>query len=236
MLLSKIVHHLVAVPRAKWDEKICYSGGKMKSLLSILGIAAFFIGTSYLAASYREELHALIETYGLFGPALFVLIEVAGVIAAPVSTIALIPLGVALWGSLATAILSLIGWTLGSLLAFELARVYGQPLLERFLNLKELGRLEGLLPQHNLFWGIVALRLFIPIDLVSYALGLFSPISRGAYTLATVVGYLPSAFAYAYAATVPVAYQIIGGGLLIILLALFLSRIHTLERRSHAAS
>jgi uncharacterized membrane protein YdjX (TVP38/TMEM64 family) len=187
-----------------------------KTWLSVLGILALFIGTSYLASSYRDELHSLVRSYPLFGPVSYVLIEIAGVIAAPVSTLALIPLGVALWGSFWTGVLSLVGWTLGSLLAFELARTYGQPLLTRFLNLKDLKAMERYLPQGNLFWGVVGLRLLIPVDLVSYALGLFTPIDRWRYSLATVLGYLPSAFAYSYAATASLGYQVVLGALVVI--------------------
>ncbi|MEK7461258.1 MAG: VTT domain-containing protein [Patescibacteria group bacterium] len=188
-----------------------------KIFVSVAGIVALFIGASYLADIFKNDLGELVRAHQLFGPLLYIAIEIAGVIAAPVSTLALIPLGVALWGHVTTALLSLVGWTAGSILAFELARAYGQPLLAKFLNLKDLGKIERFLPQGNLFWGVVGLRLIIPIDLISYALGLFTPIDRWRYNLATVIGYLPSAFAYSYAATASLGYQIALGAVVICL-------------------
>jgi len=49
------------------------------------------------------------------------------------------------------------------------------------------------------FWWIVLLRAIIPVDALSYAIGLFSRVSLWKYSLATFIGMVPMAFIISYA-------------------------------------
>ena len=48
----------------------------------------------------------------------------------------------------------------------------------------------------------------IPVDLLSYALGIFGVLDWRNYTLATIIGIVPFAFIFAYLGTLPVSYQL----------------------------
>jgi len=61
----------------------------------------------------------------------------------------------------------------------------------------------------DVFWTIAILRLVMPMDLLSYLLGLFTDISWVKYTAATAIGVTPSAFLLAYLGKLPHAYEII---------------------------
>jgi len=68
--------------------------------------------------------------------------------------------------------------------------------------------LEKKIPKENLFLGIIFLRMVIPVDILSYALGLFSKIKTRDYLLATIIGVSPFAFIFAYLGRMPFYYQI----------------------------
>ena len=68
------------------------------------------------------------------------------------------------------------------------------------------------IPQ-DVFWSIVVLRLVMPMDLLSYLLGLFTHISWGKYVAATALGVTPPAFLLAYLGKLPHAYDIFAFGI-----------------------
>ena len=140
---------------------------------------------------------------------IFVFLEFVSTVLAPVTTIPLIPIASNLWGWQIAGALSVLGWFLGAMVAFEIARRYGIPIVKKFVPLKNLRSFEGMIPEKNLFWGVVFLRLIIPVDILSYTLGLFSRIGRGKYALATFIGIIPFSFLIAYLGTVTLKYQII---------------------------
>jgi uncharacterized membrane protein YdjX (TVP38/TMEM64 family) len=60
-------------------------------------------------------------------------------------------------------------------------------------------RLIADLPTGTQFWMIFCLRHVLPVDVVSYALGLVNGISFRVYTLASVLGVIWFSFVFAYA-------------------------------------
>lgn len=196
-----------------------FSVSMKEKILSILLIAAFFVGAAIFAQQYGTLLQNIPYLSGTFGALLYVLITVIAVVVAPVSTFPLLPLAVSLWGSFFAAVLSIIGWTLGASIAFGLARRYGKPLIGKLISLKKIEHVEKLIPQKNIFMSVVLLRMAMPVDLLSYALGLFSGISFKHYFFATLIGVSPFAFFFAYAVDLPVAIQFFVVALALIVLA-----------------
>jgi len=143
----------------------------------------------------------------------YILIEVASVVIVPITSFPLLPIAVVLWGSFVAAILNVIGWMIGAAIAFWLARKYGRPFVSKFIKKKNLIHLEKLVPEKNIFWSIVILRVSIPIDILSYTLGLFTNIPMNVYLVATFLGLIPFAFIFAYAVTLSVWHQV--GALLV---------------------
>jgi len=129
---------------------------------------------------------------------MYVLILTAAVVFMPLAVMPVIPLAAALFGPFMTAVLSIIGWSLGAAIAFLLARRLGRPLLQKYLPLEKLDQTLALFPPNTHFWFIIILRMTLPVDLVSYALGLTKSLSFTSYIVATIIGVSWFSFAFAY--------------------------------------
>lgn len=191
---------------------------KIKAFVPIAIIIALFIVSAFYSQKYGEEVGAFVERGGAFGMIAYVIIAIIATVAAPVSAAPLIPIAAGAWGVALTAILSIFGWTIGSLIAFAIGRRYGLPLAQKFISGQKLEKLRKHIPHEKMFWSVVLLRIMIPVDLLSYALGVFGVLNWEKYTLATVIGIVPFAFIFAYLGTLPVSYQLfsIPAGVLLI--------------------
>ena len=94
--------------------------------------------------------------------------------------------------------------------SFFLCRKYGVYLIKKFVSLKEIQKLESKIPKENLFFDLILLRMIIPVDVLSYALGLLTKINFRTYALTTIIGIIPFAFVFSYLGTISWIYQIIG--------------------------
>ena len=195
-----------------------------KSAIGILTILIFFIFSSYIIQNNFVNVRNLLEN-NLAGMLTYIFILVLATVIAPVSALPLLPLASNIWGWILAALLSIIGWTLGAVIAFTIARKYGVPLVKRFISLEKIAKFESKIPKENVFWSIVFLRMAVPVDILSYILGLFSHIRFRTYLLATLIGVSPFAFVFAFLGSLPFYYQIIAlfFALLIILIGLLIA-------------
>src|SRR3989344_7287490 len=184
-----------------------------KEIIAFVAVAITFIVSSYFSLRHADFIKEIIEFNGFAGMAAYVLLEIASIVIVPITTFPLLPIAVVLWGSFVAAILNVIGWMIGAAIAFWLARKYGRPFVSKFIKKKNLIHLEKLVPEKNIFWSIVILRVSIPIDILSYTLGLFTNIPMNVYLVATFLGLIPFAFIFAYAVTLSVWHQV--GALLV---------------------
>lgn len=133
-----------------------------------------------------------------WGAVVYILLEVISIVVVPVTTIILIPLAVDFFGPFLAAVYSIVGWAIGGALAFWIARRFGRPVIEKLFDIKEINKYRKFISEDIGFWTVVMLRLLLPVDILSYALGLFSMISFRRYMLATLIGITPFAFIFAY--------------------------------------
>tara|TARA_Y100000034_G_scaffold37940_1_gene46614 strand:+ start:3424 stop:4041 length:618 start_codon:yes stop_codon:yes gene_type:complete len=193
---------------------------KNKAFLGLLIILVLFILSSYLVRTNIDFVKSLIGN-NFIGILIYILITIIAIVIAPISMMPLIPVASNIWGRIPTAIILIFGWTLGSIIVFWISRKYGVPLIKKFVSLEKINKLESKIPKENLFLDIVLLRMIIPVDILSYALGLFSKVKFKTYFLATIIGLIPFAFAFSFLGTVPFYYQLIGFfviGLIIVLI------------------
>lgn len=158
-------------------------------------------GVLLVAWRHRSELRQIepwIEQHGVIGAFVYVLAGAASVVLLPLSSLPLVPLASRLWGVWIAGALSAAGWWLGALLAFWIARL-ARPWLERFVSLAALDRLERSIPPDVGFATIVVLRMVLPVDVTSFALGLLHELRFTTYATASLVGIIPFAFAWSYA-------------------------------------
>lgn len=188
-----------------------------KEFIGVLFFAILFVLASIWSSNYADFLKELISKQGIKGVFFYTLITALAVLVAPVSTLPLLPLAVVSWGPFLAAILSILGWTIGAILAFGVARMYGEPLVARFANLARVQKFAARIPEDNLFWIVVLSRIALPVDVLSYALGLFTKINWSVYFWATLLGLIPFAFVYAYFVIIPWYLQVSGMILLMLI-------------------
>lgn len=165
----------------------------------IFAVLLVFAVAMILRAEPLSVLRGAVEDNIFWGMVIFVLIEAASIVVVPVTTLLLIPVAADLFGALATALLSILGWGIGSVAAFAVARHFGLPAVQRLIGKERLDKYRKALGERAQFWSVVLLRALFPVDVISYALGLFSTLSLKKYILATFIGISPFAFFYAYA-------------------------------------
>lgn len=164
-------------------------------LLLVVGILSVVASVMHLPL---EAITHYIESHRGVGVLLFTGLMFLSTVIAPLMTLPLVPLVAPILGPTVTALASIIGWTLGAIVAFLIARYGGRPLLSKYIALETLERYESTLPKQTHFFLIVMMRMMIPVDVLSYALGFISTVGILEYTLATLIGVSWFSFAFAY--------------------------------------
>ncbi len=154
-----------------------------------------------------DPLRAFIDQPPVKGGVVYIVLNILDAVLAPGATLPLIPIVAHAWGHVPAALITTVGWTAGSLVAFFIARRWGAPVVRKITSMERVKRLRPYVP--DAFWSVVLLRLIMPMDAISYVLGLFSDMSWRIYALATALGVTPSAFILAYIGRTPFAYDVI---------------------------
>lgn len=161
-------------------------------ILFLVSLATFFWETPV------EKMISFSAEHPFGAASIFVLLMFLGTVLAPLTTIPAVPAATAILNPLLVAVLSIIGWTLGAIVAFMIARRFGKPLLGKFVNLKEIERYENRIPKSTEFLTLILMRMVIPVDVLSYAVGLVSNMRLRTYTIASAIGITPFAFVFSF--------------------------------------
>lgn len=148
--------------------------------------------------SFLDVLTTRINTNSIGNATMFVFLLVVATVIAPLTVLPLIPVASLIFGALQTSLLSIAGWTIGAVISFLLARLFGKRALRLFISLEAIERLEEKIGSRAEFWYLVCLRMILPVDVLSYAFGFISKISFSSYFLATLIGVTPFSFIFAY--------------------------------------
>ncbi len=121
----------------------------------------------------REKLESFLVSLGPISFIGFIILQIFQVVAAPVPGEVTGFIGGYFYGTLPGIFLSTIGLTIGSWLAFSMAKIFGRPFVEKFVKKETLEKYDYLLHHKGAF---LAFLLFLipgfPKDLLSYVLGL----------------------------------------------------------------
>lgn len=171
---------------------------------NLLGVLLFF-GVLGLVAYYvdMQTVRSYIERAGVLAPILFVLAKSSTIIIAPLGGAPLYPLSGALFGFWKGALLIVLGDSLGGLVSFLLARIFGRGLVERMIGDGK-GLLGRALEMMSTVRGFFIARLcFITFpELASWGAGL------------TKIGFVPFALIYSLV-SIPPALLVSGLGAMI---------------------
>jgi uncharacterized membrane protein YdjX (TVP38/TMEM64 family) len=175
-------------------------------------IGAILIAAVLLVHRHADTIKSFIDLHPAGGLFLYLLLNVLDAVLAPGVTLPLIPLAAHVWGRVIAGLATTAGWTAGSLIAFLIARRWGYPIVRKVTSIQRVRGMRRYIPE-DLFWSIVLVRLILPMDIISYVLGLFTEISWSKYVMATAIGLTPSAFLLAYLGKLPNAYEIFAVGI-----------------------
>jgi len=139
----------------------------------------------------REWMRAAVESCGWAAPLVFIGIQIAQVIAAPIPGEATGFIGGYVFGTLTGFIYSTIGLTIGSLINFGIGRMLGERFVRRLVSKERFQRIDRLINRQ----GIIALFIMFaipgfPKDYLCLALGL-STLPVKLFALMTGVGRMP---------------------------------------------
>lgn len=184
-----------------------------KELIGFLLFILIFISLSLVFQKNEEFIVKIIEP-NVLGMFIYILIGIFTTVFAPLSSLPFLPLAVVLWGWFPAGIMTTISWSIGSLIAFFLARKFGRKIVLKFIDEQGIKKYEDLIPEKNLFLSIILLRMILPADLLSYVLGLLTRISYKLYISATIIGILPFALLLAYLGSLSLVQQLLFFGII----------------------
>jgi uncharacterized membrane protein YdjX (TVP38/TMEM64 family) len=202
--------------------------------VAILGVLA--LASLPLLAFFGDpdRVTRLIEDAGPWGPAVFILIQIGQVFAAPIPGQVTGFVGGFLFGPLLGAVYTTIGGTIGSTLVFVLSRRLGRPFVERFVPQRVLARFDYLTESGGpLILLVIFLVPIFPDDLICYIAGLTRiPLHR--LILVALVGRIPGYAIFSLtggsAARSDLTLAIVLAATVAVLAALALWQRHRIER------
>jgi uncharacterized membrane protein YdjX (TVP38/TMEM64 family) len=144
--------------------------------------------------SSKDKLSEFLQHLGPYSPAVFVLLQVLQVVAAPFPGELTGVAGGFVYGETFGFLLSTVGLSLGSWVAFELASILGRPFVERFVRGEVLQKFNFLTTRTGI---LICFVLFLfpgfPKDYLCYLLGL-SRMRLSTFLLVSVIGRLPGTY------------------------------------------
>ena len=189
----------------------------LKHIIPVLLSILLFVGISFYVREHLDAFRSLMEGAHGYGKVAYVGLGVLSVVIPFASILPFVPVAVALWGWQTAAVLTCAAWVIGGQILFIFARKLGKPFVTRMLPESQMATLLRLVRDRG-FLHSVLIRLVFHGDIISYAFGIFTHISGLRFFLVTVLAAAPSATAYAYYGSLPVAYQLGIGGIVILLL------------------
>lgn len=161
------------------------------AVIVILGIALYFAWPFFSTLGNPEKIRNMVDKAGPWGPLVFISIQIAQVIIAPIPGQVAGLVGGYLFGPLWGLIYTMIGATIGFTLIFVLTRRFGRPFVEYFVDERTLDKFDHLIEgKGKLVFFLIFLLPVFPDDLISFIAGL-TTIPIRSLVVISVLGRLP---------------------------------------------
>ena len=188
-------------------EPISYTGGQKPSWKWVLGYALVMLGVCLLLYYYREayqcfrdlirffssrtRVSAYVASFGPYAPLVFMGIQILQVLMAPIPGELTGFIGGYLFGTGLGFLYSTIGLTLGSWVAFFVARRFGFSFVRRFVAKETMDKFDYLMEHKGAFFSFLFFIIpGLPKDYFCYLLGL-SPMHILTFLVVSTVGRIP---------------------------------------------
>jgi uncharacterized membrane protein YdjX (TVP38/TMEM64 family) len=174
-----------------------------------LWVVALFAAGVWLAREYAVPMREVLSANERAAVVVFVVTSIVAVLMPLLTNLPLVPIAVIAWGPWWTALLLLLGWVIGATLSFVLGRHAREWILRRLPSVERHGQIDRLIHPRHRIASLIMLRMTFPVDVLSYALGLFSPRTTvGDIALSTAVGAAPFALLFALFPTLSTTTQL----------------------------
>lgn len=172
-------------------------------------VVALFALALALVRTWQAPLRELLAAHAVAGAVLFVATSVTAVLMPVATNLPLVPLAVLAWGPWTTAAMLLAGWLAGAALSFTLGRQLRAAIVRRFPSVARHAQIDRLIDPRHRLRSLVLLRMTFPVDVLSYALGLFSPRTTLTDVVwSTALGAAPFALLFAWLPTLSPGAQV----------------------------
>jgi uncharacterized membrane protein YdjX (TVP38/TMEM64 family) len=218
--------------------------------LCILAGVVFFVIYQYNSGLWNQvnklyhiyqdphQLKKVVKSYGPYAPLAYILLQIIQVIIAPIPGGAVEFLGGYLFGAQAGLIYSMIGLTLGSWLAFSLARIFERIAVEKFVSERTRKKFDYLVEHEGVILSFILFLLpGFPKDAFCYILGL-TPMHVGIFLIISTIGRIPGTLMATLQGAKIFEHQyysfgmLLGGSALVILIFyIYHEEIHNLVKR-----
>lgn len=174
---------------------------RLSVLLLLVGVSYFLTAQIVAMApgevdwsqvfSSRDSVRQFVEQFDPYDMIVFVFLQIAQVVIAPIPANVLALAGGALFGLWGGFLVSSVGLIIGSLIAFGIARFFGRPVVEAFVEPRHIDRyIDGVANRHFLILLVVVLMPFFPDDVICFVAGL-SSMPTPAFLFLIILGRTP---------------------------------------------
>ena len=125
-------------------------------------MVALFIAAEIVASSHESFIISITGQHDILGKVFFVLMAAVAVIVPLWSNMFLLPIGAVAWGPFTASLLCILGWWMGSVVSFFLARTYRDFLLARYTSLVAHKFVDSLLSHRHKLLSLIFLRMTLP--------------------------------------------------------------------------
>lgn len=151
----------------------------MASMILLFGIVLFVVLKGWIEGRFSSiaSLRSYIQEFGLLGPFILTIIQVLQVVLPVLPGFFGCIVGASMYGAMNGFWINYIGISLGSLMAFWLARRYGVSLVKKLISIEKYERFTNCIQTKNSYTFILFLCILLPLapdDFLCYFSGLIS--------------------------------------------------------------
>jgi uncharacterized membrane protein YdjX (TVP38/TMEM64 family) len=189
---------------AAWSGPVRWALASMLLSLALILVVWLVVSDAPIVRTvirlYRDKqfLKETVASWGWMAPLVFITIQAMQVIVSPVPGEITGPVGGALFGTLWGLVYSTIGLTIGTLTAFGLGRLWGEPLIRPWLSEHHWNRMNFIIEAEG---AILCFILYLipgfPKDIISYLFGI-SPMPFWIFAVVSTIGRIPGTWISSY--------------------------------------
>ncbi len=165
-------------------------------LPALIVIAGYIWGKNFFGT--KEQFQNWVSSFGYAAPFGFFILQIAQVVLTPINHYVVGILGGAMFGLWPGFILNWAGRTIGSAIAFFIAKIFGRPIVRRFITDQAIDKYDKYATRGGWILFLIYFLPFFPDDEITYLAGV-SKMPKQVFFPAMIIGHVGGSLALAYA-------------------------------------